>query len=132
MTNHDKAVIFNELILNIGGRELSLQDPKEFLLSLHQLREEIDEIQLAYGEGDLAGVVDGLVDLDFFQKGMLHKMGITEEKYDKCFDAVYDANMKKKLGTKEGRHGYGQNMDAVKPEGWAPPEELIKKILEEE
>lgn len=132
MTNQDMVEIFNRKVLNIEPRPLSLQEPQEFLLSLKQLREEIDEIQEAYAEGNLVGVIDGLIDLDFFQKGVLYKMGISEDLYSDCFQLVFDANMEKKLGVKKGREGFGNAADAIKPKGWIPPEERIFNRLEME
>lgn len=126
---HKLVEHFNKEMLEIPERKISLQDLDEFNLSLHQLREEIDEIEEAYHEGNLVGVLDGLIDLDYFQKGVLYKMGITSEFYPKCFEVVHTCNMQKVMGKKATRLGYGNSADAVKPEGWVAPEETLYEMI---
>lgn len=126
---HKLVVIFNRDILGIPERKLGLMGEDEFKLSLHQLREELDEIEEAYNEGDLVKVVDGLIDLDYFHKGVIYKHGISEPVYEQMFEVVHNANMAKKKGVKESRQGYGDSADAVKPEGWIPPEETLGEII---
>lgn len=128
-STHEMVINFNQQILGIESRPLALQEPDEFKLSLHQLREEIDEIEREWEKGSLVGVIDGLIDLDFFQKGVVYKTGISELLYNDCFELVFNANMEKKKGVKAGREGYNA-ADAVKPEGWTPPEERIFNRLE--
>lgn len=120
---------FNETILGIPRRRVGMMSAEEFKLSLHQLREEIDEIEEAFEKGDLVGVVDGLIDLDYFHKGVVYKHGINKSLYYNMFRVVHEANMAKKKGTKETRQGYGDAADAVKPEGWIPPEETLAEML---
>jgi predicted HAD superfamily Cof-like phosphohydrolase len=43
--------------------------------------------------------------------------------------AVHEANMEKKLGV-VAKRGDGSAADAVKPEGWIPPEGRIEAILD--
>lgn len=78
------------------------------------LMEEVSEILECHDGGDVAGVVDGHVDLVYVALGTLLQMGIHPE-YP--FDEVHLANMKK-VGAKTERHEH----DAVKPEGWVPPD----------
>jgi predicted HAD superfamily Cof-like phosphohydrolase len=78
------------------------------------LREEVDEIFEAHDNGDIAGVVDGLVDVIYVALGTLLQMGIPPEW---PFDRVHEANMKKR-GEKTERHEH----DAVKPEDWQSPD----------
>lgn len=132
MTPHKKVVKFNQDILEIAERKIGLQALDEFNLSLHQLREEIDEMEEKYHQGDLVGVLDGLIDLDYFQKGVVYKMGITEQLYNRLFGIVHDANMAKAMGKKATRLGYGNAADAVKPDGWIPPEETMYEVIMEE
>lgn len=131
ITNRQKVIHFNREILGIATRPIGLMDPAEMMLSLKQLREEIQEIEDAFNEGNLVGVVDGLVDLDYFARGVVYKHGISPMLYRKCFAAVHDANMAKMLGKKKGRDEFGDVADAVKPEGWIAPEEKIRVLLEE-
>lgn len=130
-TNRQRVIQFNQEILGIGERPVGLLDAAEMMLSLKQLREEIQEMEDAFNKGDLVGVVDGLVDLDFFTRGVVYKHGLCPEAYSRCFKAVFEANMQKALGKKKGRDEFGDVADAIKPEGWQPPEELIRTILEE-
>lgn len=129
---HKMVENFNRKILGIPRRQLSLMNDDEFHLSLTQLREEIQEIEDAYSEGDLVKVVDGLIDLDYFQKGVVYKHGIGRSLYRRLFSAVHHCNMTKRKGIKDTRQGFGDSADAIKPEGWIPPEEAIRLILEEE
>lgn len=127
---HQLVEHFNREILGIEERKLGLQDPNEFRLSLHQLREEIDEIEEAYENGDLVGVIDGLIDLDYFHKGVVYKMGIPSTLYAQMFEAVHSCNMAKSRGTKETRQGYGDSADAIKPEGWVAPEVVLAEMIQ--
>lgn len=132
MSNHSQVVQFNLQVLGIQDRKLGLMSPNEFSLSLKQLREEVKEMEEAYDRGDLVGVVDGMVDLNFFLLGVVYKHGISEKLYEKLFSAVSQANMEKKKGVKSGREGFGDAADAIKPEDWVPPEERIATLLDEE
>lgn len=129
MRNHEQVVEFNQKILGIAPRKVGLQNANEFDLSMHQLQEEITEIIEAYLNQDLVGVIDGLIDLDYFLKGVIYKHGLTPSLYENLFTQVHEANMDKKKGVKKGREGYGDAADAIKPQGWVPPEDRIRKIL---
>lgn len=129
-TPHSKVVTFNQQILGVQPRKLGLMRPDEFSLSLTQLREEIKEMEDAYDEGGLVGVVDGLIDLHFYLLGVIYKHGIPEILYEKLFDQVYQANMTKVRGVNAKREGFGDAADAVKPEGWIAPEDRISRLLE--
>jgi hypothetical protein len=71
----------------------------------------------AYGQGDLDGVADALLDSVYVRLGTLYEMGIN---YGPAFDEVHQANMRRVRGgnakrpIREGTPTY----DAVKPEGW--------------
>lgn len=123
------VVDFNANILGISRRSPSLQDREEFKLSLHQLREEIDEIEESYNNGDFIGVLDGLIDLEYFLLGVFYKNGISESTHAELFDVIHKANMLKKMGTKKGREGYDA-ADAYKPDSWTDPELKIARILD--
>lgn len=132
MSNHKLVVQFNQEVLGVEPRKLGLMPPLEFSLSLKQLREEVTEMEEAYDKGDLVGVVDGLIDLNYFLLGVVYKHGISEETFNELFSVVHEANLEKKLGVKKGREGFGGSADAVKPEGWVPPEDRINEILSRE
>ena len=127
--NRNYVEYFNRKVLGIEPRQIGLMDPMEFKLSMTQLREEIREMEEAYEHGDLIAVVDGMVDLDYFLKGVVYKHGIMAPIYNEIFKVVHDANMQKKLGVKSGREGFDGAADAVKPAGWVAPEEKIGLIL---
>jgi len=120
---------FNRTVLKIDLRPLGLQDLEEFNLSIHQLKEEIHEIETAYDHGDFIGVLDGFIDLEYFLLGIFYKNGINESTHAELFDAVHQANLLKKTGVKAGREGY-EAVDAIKPEEWTNPEIKFARILE--
>ena len=131
MSKQFKQVVdFNLNILSIPQRELGVQDTDEFALSIAQLHEEIQEIKEAYHQGDFIGLLDGLIDLNYFLFGIMYKNGLTTEMYEQLFSAVHDCNSEKKLGVKATRQGFGDAADAIKPEGWVAPETKIQQILE--
>lgn len=79
--------------------------------------EEISEAYAAHQAGDFAGVVDGFVDAVYICLGALLEMGVRPQD---AWDPVHAANMQKLRGeTKRG-----ETYDAVKPDGWTPPDHL--------
>lgn len=120
---------FNRNVLDISPRPPGPQVKDEFELSIHQLKEEIEEIEQAYQQGDFIGVLDGLIDLEYFLLGIFFKNGINEPTHADLFDAVHQANLLKKQGTKAGREGYDA-ADAIKPDSWVNPEIKFARILE--
>jgi len=124
------VIDFNQRVLKVEPKPtIALQDPDAFRLSLAQMREELDEMENAYEQGDLIGVIDGLIDLDYFHKGVVYKHGIGVALYNELFVAVHEANMEKKLGVNHNRPGFNGAADAVKPEGWLPPEDRLRAII---
>jgi len=123
------VINFNSTILNIDRRKPGPQSEEEFKLSMHQLREEIDEIELAFKQGDFIGILDGLIDLEYFLLGIFYKNGISETIHRDLFDAVHQANLLKKSGVKEGREGFDA-ADAIKPDSWTNPELKFARILD--
>lgn len=122
------VVKFNQEILGVVPRPLGLQPQQEAALSFTQLIEEANEFDDAWGEQDFIGAIDSCIDSIFFAMGILYKMGVTPEKFDRIFDAVTQANMSKKIGVKEGREGFDA-ADAIKPADFKSPEEAIAEIL---
>lgn len=57
------------------------------------------------------------------------ELGLTPPMINDIMAAVHAANMEKKLGV-NAKRGDGQTADAVKPEGWIPPEERIGEIID--
>ena len=126
----NEVVEFNQDVLKIGARGHKLQDPEEFQLSFVQLQEESSEFLEACNSGDYIGAVDACIDSIVFAMGILYKLGLTDEEFETCFTVVMAANMNKRKGVKAGREGFNAE-DAVKPEGWIAPEEILREILSE-
>jgi predicted HAD superfamily Cof-like phosphohydrolase len=122
------VVKFNQEILGIAPRPLGLQSMQEAELSHTQLIEEANEFLLSTKTQDFIGAIDGCIDSIFFAMGILYKLGVSPDQFDRIFDAVTQANMSKKIGVKEGREGFDA-LDAVKPEDFKSPEESIMEIL---
>jgi predicted HAD superfamily Cof-like phosphohydrolase len=80
--------------------------------------EELQEFLDATATGDVGEAADALVDLIYFTLGRLYEMGVPA---DVVFDDVHKANMTKKRGIKKGRKVQHED-DAMKPEGWKPPD----------
>jgi len=121
---------FNRTILGLDRRKPGPQTKDEFNLSMHQLKEEIEEIEEAFERGDFIGILDGLIDLEYFLHGIFYKNGINESVHAELHDAVHQANLLKKTGVKPGREGY-EAVDAIKPDSWTDPEIKFARILEE-
>jgi predicted HAD superfamily Cof-like phosphohydrolase len=64
-------------------------------------------------------IVDGLIDLCVFSIGTLDVFGVDA---NEAWDRVYDANMAKSVGVKEGRPNPFGLPDLVKPGGWQAPD----------
>lgn len=128
MKQYKQVVEFNQQVLKIDPRELNLLSPSELGITFDCLTEEVGEFLTAHSDRDIIGAIDAIIDLMYFAQGVLYKIGISPEMYEKIFTAVHEANMSKQLGVKAGR-GDGIAADAIKPEGWAPPEARIRSIL---
>ena len=63
-------------------------------------------------------IVDGLIDLCVFAIGTLDVFGVDA---NEAWDRVYEANMAKNVGVKEGRPNPFGLPDLIKPEGWTAP-----------
>lgn len=89
---------------------------------LECMREELEEFEDAVRTQDLAAQLDALIDLVYFAKGTANMLGFGPV-WVKAWDEVQRANMSKKRGSTKRGHA----VDAVKPEGWTPPNH--EKIL---
>lgn len=85
---------------------------------LNMVREELDETHAALLEKDPEEIVDGLIDLCVFAIGTLDVFGVDA---NEAWDRVYEANMAKSPGVKEGRPNPFGLPDLIKPEGWTAP-----------
>lgn len=82
------------------------------------MQEELDETKNAFEKKDAEEIVDGIIDLCVFAIGTLEVFGVDA---NKAWDQVYEANMSKEVGIKEGRPNPLGLPDLVKPEGWEGP-----------
>jgi predicted HAD superfamily Cof-like phosphohydrolase len=124
------VISFNAEALGILPREKGLLSEKELEYAMKATKEEAYELKEAHEMKDFIGAVDAVLDQLYFNVGFLYRMGLTAQEIERCFQAVHDCNMQKKLGVQAKRGGEGV-ADAVKPEGWVGPEERIMEILGE-
>lgn len=85
---------------------------------LAMCKEELDETLDAIEAKDSEEIVDGLIDLCVFAIGTLDVFGVDA---NLAWDRVYEANMAKSPGVKEGRPNPFGLPDLIKPEGWTAP-----------
>lgn len=129
MTSPFKLVdTFNKQVIGIDRPEIKALELKEQSWLVNVLNEERDELEAAFIREDIVAQVDAINDLIYFAIGGLTRLGITPEQQELCFGAVHAANMAKMKGRK-GERAVSHDLDAVKPEGWNPPEETIKLVL---
>lgn len=101
------------------------------------MREELNEFVEAADRGDMAGMLDALVDLAWVAMGTAHYMGVP---FDDAWDEVLRANMEKTRGIPGADDGHKRGAAEVirKPAGWRPPDivgvlsryEKFRKALE--
>lgn len=121
----DQIFDFNEQVICTGSVELNPLTPKQFEWTNKFVLEELTEFHDAFDKQDIVGMVDAIGDLIYGAMGTFKKMGLSREHVRLCFAAIHAANMTKKRGDK----GRGSDEDAVKPQGFVPPEEAIADIL---
>ena len=124
----DKVYEFNETLLMIPRRPVGMLGDDEAIHLEKALREELQEFVDGQKLGDMIATVDSLIDLVYFAFGGLYKMGVPVDAAVEIFHAMHDCNMTKRRGSVE-RRAVGLVADAVKPDGWVPPEERIGEIL---
>lgn len=139
----DKVVYFNQKVVGIEQRSPQIMPNEEVQYTKKALYEEIqeflDEYQLCLSDDNtikpgydlkyLVGMADALMDNIYFAIGALYKLGLTPSQMRRCMYVIHECNMKKKLGRMAKRDTGAA--DAVKPEDWKGPEELIAEILQE-
>lgn len=116
MSVFQRTAIFNETICGLVKPKTPTRlssDRKNWTLSA--LTEEVEEFSEATSIED---EVDSLIDLIYFAAGRLQEMGVDG---DRAFNAVHDCNMMKIRGELSKRPG-SLGHDAVKPQGWTPPD----------
>ncbi len=108
------------------GSPPHLLSPDEFSFRYEFLQEELTELLEAHARGDLAGFLDGLVDLVYVACGTAHLAGLP---FDEAWAEVQRANLSKEraAGADDARSTRGHALDVVKPAGFVPPD--IEGIL---
>lgn len=112
---HHKFGVHNWFQDNKKNKAL-MQSYLKFRLEMCQ--EELTETNDAYEAKDAEEIVDGLIDLCVFAIGTLDVFGVDA---NAAWDRVYEANMAKSPGVKEGRPNPFGLPDLFKPEGWTAP-----------
>lgn len=97
------------------------------------IREELEETEEAFLEGEAHDVMDGLIDIIVVAVGTLHR---ADAKYRQGWKAVMNANYAKKKGFNEKRPD-SNGQDLIKPRGWKPPDlgkllGVLEKVLSED
>lgn len=123
-----KAVVtFNQQVLGIEQRSPVGMALSEEDITIRCLHEEVSELEEAFESDSVVDQIDALVDLVYFAFGAMYKIGLTPEQIHACCMAVHEANITKKRGTNAKRDTGAA--DAVKPEGWVPPEDRLQAII---
>ena len=115
MMMHHKFGVRDWFEANKDNKDL-MEKYLRFRLSM--VREELDETVSAMNEKDPEEIVDGLIDLCVFAIGTLDVFGVDA---NEAWNRVYEANMQKSPGVKEGRPNPFGLPDLIKPEGWTAP-----------
>jgi len=128
MTNFEKVGEFRKAMsLPMGERPRFLL-PAESSYFARFILEELSEYLRATEERHLVDAADALVDLVYVAMGCAHAMGLP---FDRLFDMVHQANMRKQPANEYIRSLRGQQYDVVKPLGWVGPEDEMRSLIEE-
>jgi len=98
--------------------EPTIMDEQRLEWANTAMQEELTEFNGACEAGDVLEAADALIDLVYFALGRLIEMGVPATA---VMDEVQRANMGKRRGELSKRPG-SKGHDAVKPEGWTPPD----------
>ena len=115
MMMHNKFGVRDWFEKNKGDKDL-MANYLRFRLAM--CKEELDETFDAASAKDPEEIVDGLIDLCVFAIGTLDVFGVDA---NEAWNRVYEANMAKEPGIKEGRPNPFGLPDLMKPEGWTAP-----------
>lgn len=115
----DKVEQFNVEVCALPiPAEPSIMDPQRLEWANTAMQEELTEFNGACEAGDVLEAADALIDLVYFALGRLIEMGVPATA---VMDEVQRANMGKRRGELSKRPS-SKGHDAVKPEGWTPPD----------
>jgi len=122
----DWAKDMNDMHQHYGVHDVVEKMDPEMLTNFVSFRhlcinEEVEEFKEAYDNNDAEEMVDALIDMCVFAIGTLDLMGVDA---NEAWSKVFDANMNKKVGVKEGRPNPFGLPDLIKPEDWVAPDHL--------
>lgn len=112
---------FNGAVLNLTADDTGVVKPlseERFCFRIKAACEELTEAINAYQRGDIAEVIDAFLDCSVFNFGAITEMNVPA---GACFSEIIQKNLEKKMGALAKRPDSG-GIDAVKPEGWTPPD----------
>jgi predicted HAD superfamily Cof-like phosphohydrolase len=112
---HDKFGVRDWFDMHKDDKDLMA---KYLAFRMSMIKEEYDETMAAIEAGDAEEIVDGLIDLCVFAIGTLDVFGVDA---NAAWNNVYDANIVKNVGVKEGRPNPFGLPDLIKPEDWTAP-----------
>jgi predicted HAD superfamily Cof-like phosphohydrolase len=124
ISNYKKVQqMYEKFDMHIPGDTPHFIDRETRAFRVKAMKEEIEELSMAYLTNDLPGIADALVDLVIFAMGtaVLHDLP-----WEHIFTRVMTANMLKVPGP--GIKERGSGPDLLKPPGWKSPD--IKSTLE--
>lgn len=93
--------------------------PEKLEMRRRFMQEELDEFIEAESQEDRAGMADALIDLVYVAMGTAFLMGLP---WEELWAEVHTANMLKIRATRADESKRGTAFDAVKPQGWEPPD----------
>jgi len=116
---YNRTADFNGEVLDLKADDSGVKPltPERFVFRVKACLEELEEAIAAYQRGDHGEVIDAFLDMDVFGLGAVLEMNVPA---GHCFEDIILANLAKKKGKLAKRPESGGN-DAVKPEGWQPP-----------
>ena len=113
---HDKFGVTEWVDKNKGNKKL-MYEFLRFRIE-EMMKEEWDELNLAFADEDSEEIIDGIIDLIVFGTTILDAFGVDGEL---AWKRVYEANMSKEPGIKEGRPNPLGLPDMIKQPGWVAP-----------
>ena len=129
MTENEMVRDFNLKFGLPAGDVDILDSARVFAYRFNFLNEELDEFRLAWTAADRVKMFDALIDLVYVAHGTALMMGIKPDQWTRGFIAVHKANMAKVRAASLDDSKRKSLLDVIKPEGWVPPEEMLREIL---
>ena len=118
----DKVLEFRKKLNLPVSMQPRLLEPVDISFYARFLMEELSELLKAHEKGSLTDAADAIADLAYVTMGCAHHMGLP---LPQILDIVHDCNMKKV----PGETNRGTQQDAMKPEDWKGPEDMIALLL---